>query len=73
MFSYMFAHEAHHRRQAIMLAHPLGYKLPDKATYGIWRWEKFWKQCGFKTGQGDWQLARTSTRKSQQTSAYLET
>jgi uncharacterized damage-inducible protein DinB len=49
MFCYMFAHEAHHRGQAIMLAHQLGYKLPDKASYGIWRWEKLWKQCGFKT------------------------
>jgi uncharacterized damage-inducible protein DinB len=49
MFSYMFAHEAHHRGQAIMLAHQLGYKLPDKAAYGIWRWEKLWKKCGFKT------------------------
>ena len=35
MFTYMFAHEAHHRGQAIMLAHQVGYKLPDKATYGI--------------------------------------
>jgi hypothetical protein len=25
-----------------MLAHQLGYKLPDKAAYGIWRWEKLW-------------------------------
>ena len=49
MFSYMFAHKAHHRGQAIMLAHQLGYKLPDKAAYGIWQWEKLWKQCGFKT------------------------
>lgn len=49
MFSYVFAHEAHHRGQAIMLAHQLGYKLPDKAAYGIWQWEKFWKQRGFKT------------------------
>jgi uncharacterized damage-inducible protein DinB len=49
MFSYMFAHEAHHRGQAIMLAHQLGYELPDKAAYGIWQWEKFWKQRGFKT------------------------
>ncbi len=49
MFSYMFAHEAHHRGQAIMLAHQLGYKLPDKAAYGIWQWEKLWKQCGFRT------------------------
>jgi uncharacterized damage-inducible protein DinB len=49
MFSYMFAHEAHHRGQAIMLARQLGYRLPDKAAYGIWRWEKLWKECGFDT------------------------
>jgi uncharacterized damage-inducible protein DinB len=49
MFAYMFAHEAHHRGQAIMLARQLGYPLPDKAAYGIWRWEKLWKQCGFST------------------------
>jgi len=49
MFSYMFAHEAHHRGQAIMLARQLGYKLPDNAANGIWRWEKLWKKCGFKT------------------------
>ena len=47
MFSYMFAHETHHRGQAIMLARQLGYQLPDKAAYGIWRWERLWKQCGF--------------------------
>ncbi len=49
MFGYMFAHEAHHRGQAIMLAHQLGYRLPDNAAYGIWHWEKLWKECGFKT------------------------
>ena len=32
MFCYMFAHEAHHRGQAIVLAQQLGYKLPDKAA-----------------------------------------
>jgi uncharacterized damage-inducible protein DinB len=47
MFSYMFAHEAHHRGQVIMLARQLGYRLPDKAAYRIWRWEKLWKECGF--------------------------
>ncbi len=47
MFTYMFAHDAHHRGQIIMLA--LGYRLPDKSAYGIWRWEKLWKECGFKT------------------------
>ena len=35
MFRFMFAHEAHHRGQAIVLARQRGYKLPDKATYGI--------------------------------------
>lgn len=49
MFSYMFAHEAHHRGQVILLARQLGYQLPDKAAYGIWRWEKLWKECGFDT------------------------
>jgi uncharacterized damage-inducible protein DinB len=49
MFSYMFAHEAHHRGQIIMLARQVGYPLPDEAAYGIWRWEKLWKQSGFET------------------------
>jgi uncharacterized damage-inducible protein DinB len=49
MFGYMFAHEAHHRGQVIMLAHQLGYRLPDKAAFGIWFWDKLWKQCGFAT------------------------
>jgi uncharacterized damage-inducible protein DinB len=49
MFSYMFAHDAHHRGQISMLARQLGYCLPEEAAYGIWRWEKLWKQCGFKT------------------------
>ena len=49
MFGYMFAHEAHHRGQIILLAKQLGYPLPDKAAYGIWHWEKRWRECGFKT------------------------
>lgn len=47
MFNYMFAHEAHHRGQIIMLAHQLGYRLPTPAAYGIWFWDKLWKQQGF--------------------------
>jgi uncharacterized damage-inducible protein DinB len=47
MFGYMFAHEAHHRGQVIMLAHQLGYRLPVEAWAGIWWWDKLWKQCGF--------------------------
>ena len=49
MFGYMFFHEAHHRGQVILLAHQLGYRLPVKAAYGIWHWEKLWKQAGYKT------------------------
>jgi uncharacterized damage-inducible protein DinB len=48
MFTYMVAHDAHHRGQVCMLAHQLGYKLPTKAVYEMWRWEKLWKDCGFQ-------------------------
>ncbi|HZR27650.1 MAG TPA: DinB family protein [Terriglobales bacterium] len=48
-FVYMFSHEAHHRGQIVMLAHQLGYRLPEKAAYGIWHWQKLWKQAGFST------------------------
>ena len=47
MFAYMFSHEAHHRGQILMLAHQLGYRLPDRAAYGIWQWEKLWNERGF--------------------------
>jgi uncharacterized damage-inducible protein DinB len=49
MYNYMFLHEAHHRGQIIMLAHQLGYRLPVPAAYGIWHWEKLWKQAGLGT------------------------
>jgi uncharacterized damage-inducible protein DinB len=44
MFAYMFSHEAHHRGQILMLAHQLGYRLPQYP--GVWHWEKLWKQAG---------------------------
>jgi uncharacterized damage-inducible protein DinB len=50
MFAYMFAHDAHHRGQVIALARQVGYRLPDAAAYGIWRWEKLWKDLGFAGG-----------------------
>jgi uncharacterized damage-inducible protein DinB len=49
MFGYMFSHEAHHRGQIIMLAHQMGYRLPDKAAYGSWQWNRLWKQVGLTT------------------------
>jgi uncharacterized damage-inducible protein DinB len=47
MAAYMISHDAHHRGQVCMLAHQLGFPLPGKAAYGIWVWEKLWKECGF--------------------------
>jgi uncharacterized damage-inducible protein DinB len=50
MFAYMFAHDAHHRGQIIALARRLGHRLPDNASYGIWHWDKIWKELGFAEG-----------------------
>jgi len=47
MFAYMITHEAHHRGQVCWLARELGYPLPEKIAYGMWNWEKLWKDCGF--------------------------
>ena len=47
MFAYMISHDAHHRGQVCWLARELGYPLPQKINYGIWNWEKLWKDCGF--------------------------
>lgn len=50
MFAYMFGHDAHHRGQVIAIAHELGYRLPIESAYGIWWWEKIWKELGFTQG-----------------------
>jgi len=52
MLCYMLSHEAHHRGQVCMLAHQLGFPLPKEVAYGIWNWEKLWKDCGFSGGPG---------------------
>jgi uncharacterized damage-inducible protein DinB len=44
MLCYMLAHEAHHRGQVCMLAHQLGFPLPKEVGYGLWNWEKLWKE-----------------------------
>jgi uncharacterized damage-inducible protein DinB len=46
MFAYMFSHEAHHRGQILMLAHQLGYRVPEP---NIWQWDKLWRQVGLST------------------------
>ena len=52
MLCYMLAHEAHHRGQVCMLAHQLGFPLPNEVTYRMWNWEKLWKECGSARGLG---------------------
>jgi len=48
MVAYMISHDAHHRGQVCMLADQLGFPLPLKGAYGMWIWEKLWKECGFR-------------------------
>jgi uncharacterized damage-inducible protein DinB len=52
MLCYMLAHEAHHRGQVSMLAHQLGFPLPNEVMAGLWNWEKLWKECGSPDGPG---------------------
>ena len=52
MLCYMLSHEAHHRGQVCMLAHQLGFPLPNGVASGIWNWEKLWKECGSPAGPG---------------------
>jgi uncharacterized damage-inducible protein DinB len=41
MICYMVSHEAHHRGQVCMIAHQLGFPLPNSVTSAMWSWEKF--------------------------------
>jgi uncharacterized damage-inducible protein DinB len=43
MLCYMISHEAHHRGQVCMLAHQLGFPLPNQVTSEMWNWEKLSK------------------------------
>jgi uncharacterized damage-inducible protein DinB len=52
MLCYMLSHEAHHRGQVCMLAHQLGFPLPNKVTSGLWNWEKLWKECAVPGDRG---------------------
>jgi len=52
MLCYMLSHEAHHRGQVHLLAHQLGFPLPKQVAYGMWNWEKLWKEGGFVEGPG---------------------
>src|SRR5579864_2676050 len=52
MLCYMLAHEAHHRGQVCMLAHQLGFRLPNKVMSDMWNWEKLWKYDRASRGQG---------------------
>jgi uncharacterized damage-inducible protein DinB len=43
MLCYMLSHEGHHRGQVCMLAHQMGFPLPNKVAAGIWNWERLRK------------------------------
>jgi uncharacterized damage-inducible protein DinB len=62
MLCYMLTHEAHHRGQVCMLAHQLGFPLPKEVAYGIWNWEKLWKECGSPRGPGDTPIVASTAR-----------
>jgi hypothetical protein len=49
MLAFMIAHDAHHRGQACMLAHQLGFPLPAEGAYGIWVWETLIEGLGIHT------------------------
>ncbi len=40
MVAYMISHDAHHRGQVCMLAHQLGYPLPETCVSKMWAWER---------------------------------
>jgi len=61
MLCYMISHEAHHRGQVCMLAHQMGFKLPNAVTSELWSWEKLWKECG-ASGEPGKISSRLSTR-----------
>jgi uncharacterized damage-inducible protein DinB len=50
MLCYMLSHEAHHRGQICMLAHQLGFPLPNGVMAGLWNWEKLWNESGAVAG-----------------------
>jgi uncharacterized damage-inducible protein DinB len=52
MLCYMLMHEAHHRGQAMMLAHQLGFPLPVAVMSALWNWERLWKERGATGGPG---------------------
>ncbi len=52
MLCYMLTHEAHHRGQVCLLAHQLAFALPEKATSGIWNWEKLLETEGGGRSRG---------------------
>lgn len=44
---YVTAHEAHHRGQVCLLAREHGLPLSNETNFGLWDWNKRWKECGY--------------------------
>lgn len=45
-FSYLVAHDAHHRGQIASLAKRLGHPLPKQAEFGMWEWGSRSREVG---------------------------
>lgn len=39
-FTYLIAHEGHHRGQILLTLKLAGHKIPQEVQYGIWEWGK---------------------------------
>jgi uncharacterized damage-inducible protein DinB len=59
MSAYMITHEAHHRGQACMLVHQLGFRIPNALTAEMWNWERLYKQCGFDLATAKVRIPKT--------------
>jgi hypothetical protein len=66
-------HQAHHRGRRSRQHINWATSCPTRPGMGFDGGRSFASSAPSRRGQGVWQVARTSTRKSQQTSAYLET
>jgi uncharacterized damage-inducible protein DinB len=44
---YVTAHEAHHRGQICLLAREHGLPISNETNFGLWDWNKRWKECGY--------------------------
>jgi len=67
MLAYMICHDSHHRGQVCMMAHQLGFPLPNAVTARMWGWELLAKECGFQVARAQKRITRPGARRRRQT------